>query len=367
MLYVLDQRLVAQNITAEKADKVMCDVVNVMFDVDYFDEMAKPQITYSKEALRGIFKKIVHSSIMKINSESMEKLYDLMVMSVKYQILHCNTAQELLHITLNHLDAALEFVAAHVTITEKIKKIFHRLVEMYGNLTVGDYALTKQALLNFFQNSNNKVSVYLTLKQQNDKGRFVVLKEGEMPEGYDVPGTIKLFRKVGPNAVNTVTSEFKSGCNFQPFLLSSTINASNDISGTRCTTLGENVYKNEHALSACNVANNNSLSSGSKENSKYAKAELGLLAQMIGSDQAATSQFEFKLSLFPEPEDVIEVSRPGKFTAEKDNKKKQPNVVNITPTTNSNHTLSQIVEDLTINPNSKPSSIGEDLLSLMDS
>lgn len=47
---------------------------------------------------------MAHSSIMRLNTNSMDKLYDLMTMAVKYQLLNAASPSDLLLITLNHLD-----------------------------------------------------------------------------------------------------------------------------------------------------------------------------------------------------------------------------------------------------------------------
>lgn len=52
---------------------------------------------------RQIFEKLAHSSIMKLNATSMNKLFDLMLMGLKYQALQCASPEELYHVTLTHL------------------------------------------------------------------------------------------------------------------------------------------------------------------------------------------------------------------------------------------------------------------------
>ena len=54
-----------------------------------------------------IFDRIAHSSIMRLSESSMEKLYDLMTMGFKYQLVCCSHPGELLTITMNHLQVRL--------------------------------------------------------------------------------------------------------------------------------------------------------------------------------------------------------------------------------------------------------------------
>ena len=55
-------------------------------------------------ATKAIFKKLAHSSIMKLNDTSMQKLFDLMVMGLKYQMQLTVQPEELFHITTKHLE-----------------------------------------------------------------------------------------------------------------------------------------------------------------------------------------------------------------------------------------------------------------------
>ena len=104
MTYILNQRLQAQSVQDEKARKVLQDVVRAMYSPTFVVELFKPQAMYSTTSTKQIFEKLAHSSIMRLNTSSMDKLYDLMCMGFKYQIITCNSPQQYLQITLNHLE-----------------------------------------------------------------------------------------------------------------------------------------------------------------------------------------------------------------------------------------------------------------------
>ena len=57
---------------------------------------------YKHNAVRQIFDKLAHSSIMRLNSTSMSKLFDLMLMSLKMQILRTKFPEEIIQLTMNH-------------------------------------------------------------------------------------------------------------------------------------------------------------------------------------------------------------------------------------------------------------------------
>ena len=56
-----------------------------MYNQNFVAEMFRPQAMYTNLAAFQIFEKLAHSSIMRLNKSSMEKLYDLMTMGFKYQ------------------------------------------------------------------------------------------------------------------------------------------------------------------------------------------------------------------------------------------------------------------------------------------
>ena len=80
MVYILEQRLQAQSIPDEKSKKVLNDVVRTMFHDTFVTELFKPHELYTNSQTRQIFDRLAHSSIMRLNESSMEKLYDLMTM-----------------------------------------------------------------------------------------------------------------------------------------------------------------------------------------------------------------------------------------------------------------------------------------------
>lgn len=84
---------------------VMADVTRTMYNASFVGELFKPQEIYSVASVRQVFDRLAHSSIMRLNEASMDKLFDLMLMGFKYQLLSCSYPAEMLQVTLNHLRA----------------------------------------------------------------------------------------------------------------------------------------------------------------------------------------------------------------------------------------------------------------------
>jgi len=60
--------------------------------------------------LRNTLECVALSSIMKLDKSSMDKLFDLMIMMVKYQLTAATGPREIILITLNHIDAMRDMV-----------------------------------------------------------------------------------------------------------------------------------------------------------------------------------------------------------------------------------------------------------------
>jgi hypothetical protein len=53
---------------------VVNDIVGSMFNSKFVEELFRPQELYPKKAVKHIFEKLAHSSIMRLNEASMDKV-----------------------------------------------------------------------------------------------------------------------------------------------------------------------------------------------------------------------------------------------------------------------------------------------------
>lgn len=53
---------------------VMNDIIGTMFNRRFMEELFKPQDTYSRKAMRTVFDRLAHASIMRLNTASMDKV-----------------------------------------------------------------------------------------------------------------------------------------------------------------------------------------------------------------------------------------------------------------------------------------------------
>ncbi|TSR63293.1 Protein OSCP1 [Bagarius yarrelli] len=304
MLYILDQRLRAQNETRDKIQKVMNDIVGVMFSKAFMEELMQPQQMFSHQALRYMLTRLAHSSIMRLNSTSMDRLYDLMTMVFKYQILLCPRPRDLLLVSFNHMDGVRELVKDNPRLVNLINEAQRLSIEIYAPLSDGEFQLIRQTLLAFFQDLHVRVSILLNEKVQNADGRFVVPTSGPVPQGSEVPGFIRYFNRRG--LVVRSRQFVSNGIYTSPVRA-----ASLEVSGDRVTRLGTNMYS---VASAKDTHTSRSFTHTSKQVSDdpnpLAKVELNLLAKLMGQMEVWDSvgpDGGMRVNLFPSDQEEDDI------------------------------------------------------------
>ncbi|XP_066525755.1 protein OSCP1-like isoform X1 [Hoplias malabaricus] len=282
---------------------VLSDIVGSMFSKAFMEELLKPQDLYSLRALRCVITRLAHTSIMRLNPTSMDRLYDLIVMAFKHQVLLCPRPRDLLLITFNHVDAIREIVRSSPCLIHQINEAQRQIIEMFTPLSDGEFQLIRQTLLTLLQDMHIKVSIFMKEKIQNPDGRFVLSTSGPVPHGSEVPGLIRWFNSRGREVRRR---EFPNeGCYCSPVK-----EGSFDISGERVTRLGTNMY---NASSPEDTRTSNASRTPkvkqSVEPNPLAKEELNLLAKLMGGMEVwnmASGDGGVRMNLFLSEQDEDE-------------------------------------------------------------
>jgi hypothetical protein len=321
MIYILDQRLRAQNIAPDKSQRVLLDVIRNLYAERLQEDLFRPQPLYSLTSARQFFDRLAHSSIMKLNTSSMNKLFDLMVMGVKRQALCVRYPEELLHVTAIHLETVRALIP-EAPEAQLLIACAARVAQVYEPLPVQTFFEIRQELLRFFQDRHVKVSLFLQEAVQLEDGVLVISVTGEGPPGVLVPGSISKFG-AGGEALSRTAVETATTRGFLPAMYADRIHV-------RKTTLGRNIYDHsakpldqpsptQAAIAAAPVPESKPpslpfqtsfvpppLSSEMDEaRSKVAKWEIDSLANMIRPASTADEQI-LRIDLFPE---IMETDR----------------------------------------------------------
>uniref|UniRef100_A0A667ZL91 Organic solute carrier partner 1 n=1 Tax=Myripristis murdjan TaxID=586833 RepID=A0A667ZL91_9TELE len=356
MLYILDQRLRAQNIPADKAKKVMNDIITTMFNKKFLEELFKPQELYSKKALRTVFDRLAHASIMRLNQASMDKLYDLMTMAFKYQVLLCPRPKDILLVSFNHMDAIKDFVKDTPSILSQVDETYRQLIESYQRFSIGFLKFPCMCVVLY------QVSIFLKDKVQNSNGRFVLPTSGPVPHGTQIPGLIRIFSCTGEEVSRL---QFSNGGNYTSALREGSL----EMFGDRVIKLGTNMYSVSRPVETHMSGTSKNSSQHTKVNTApnpLAKEELNLLARLMGGlevKKPGNTESGFRVNLFATDEEEEEalISRPDELSY---------GVINIQATKDqqANAELAKIMGEFTEAEDQSPhaSSKGDDLLAMMD-
>uniref|UniRef100_A0A673FNC4 Organic solute carrier partner 1a n=1 Tax=Sinocyclocheilus rhinocerous TaxID=307959 RepID=A0A673FNC4_9TELE len=287
MIYVLDQRLRAQDENDDKTQRghwtvddrkrVMNDIVGTMFNKAFQGELLRPQDLYSHRSLRTVLTRIAHASIMRLNPASMNKLYDLMAMAFKYQIVLSPRPQDLLLITFNHTDTIKELVKDNPSLVNQISEAQRQLIEVYTPLSDGEFQLIRHMLLVLFQDMQIRVSIFLKEKIQNPNGWFNQVMQMKV-RGHRQDPYSEWFNAKGREVRRT---RFPSGGSYT----SAVHQGSFDLSGDRVTLLGTNMYSTPSPEDMDPSTTSNSTRKPKQADTTpnpLATEELNLLAKLMG-------------------------------------------------------------------------------------
>uniref|UniRef100_A0A3Q3KZ05 Organic solute carrier partner 1a n=1 Tax=Mastacembelus armatus TaxID=205130 RepID=A0A3Q3KZ05_9TELE len=371
MLYILDQRLQAQNTSEDNTEKgvwsendrkrVLNDIARTLFSKVFMDELLKPQQLYSHRTLKTVLTRLAHASIMRLNPASMDRLYELMIMTFKYQVLLCPRPKDLLLISYNHIDTVRELVKDTPVIVNQVAETHRKIIEVYSSLSEGEFQLLRQTLLIFFQDMHVRVSLFLKNEIQKPNGRFSLSTSGPVPHGIDVPGLIRTFDRKGREVGR---GEFPTGGSYS----SSIREGSFELHGDRVIRLGLNVYtmndpEETHTSKAPSVKSEDTPN-------LLAKEELNLLAWLMGSVQVENmprAETGFWINLFSTDQEEEEKEGDTSDGAEES----RFGVINIQAIQDQQATneLAQIVGQFAEQekqPEDPSGNKGDDLLAMMD-
>jgi len=370
MMYILEQRLTAQKVTTEKASKILNDSIKTLFSPQFIEQLFEPQKIFSIQYTKQIFNKVVHSSIMTLNESSMNKLFDLMLMGFKYQIIASNFPQAVYHITMNHLDGIQKVLKdnSSVKLIENARKVFR---ERYATLNSNDYLMIRRELLRYMQDKTIRVSVFLQDEIQNIDGRIIVDNSGFGAIGAEMPGKVRYYSEKG-DIIKMNHFDLKSG---ELFIENKTTTFTEPIK----TTLGSNLYaierpKQEKSTSKEKDKDKGKISEPKPQtmskpiqkmdlNPEAAKRELNMLAALIKGSEKQDDKETLDINLFPEP---IKKSGGGPQSEEE---YAADVIVFETTTAHQQQRIKNILGDFddVKGSQTKKQDAGDDLLDLMDS
>ncbi len=241
MIYILCSRLKAQKIAENKSSQVIHDVVKNLFLEKFHQEILKHNIISKHQQVRRIFENLAHSSIMRLNPTSMSKLFELMLMTFKLELVRSRYPEEIYQITLNHLESIKEIIIKEDASKNKenlkiVNDVISNFKNIYGKLSIYDYVILKSTLLRFLQGKNVKVSIFIADKLQSQSNILFLPMNEVAPPLVGKPGEIKIYNENGNSSDDyfelKLTRFYKK-------------NNNNERNKNFCTDLGLNMFSDK--------------------------------------------------------------------------------------------------------------------------
>ena len=132
-----------------------------MFAKKFMQEVFRPQAMYSLVETRQIFVRLAHSSIMRLNEASMSKLFDLMLMGIKLQTVQTCYPEEMVQITIKHLDTMAHMIDKGSEAYQLIEECKANFVLLVNQLNSYDFHIVKTQIFKFYQDKHIKVSLFI--------------------------------------------------------------------------------------------------------------------------------------------------------------------------------------------------------------
>ena len=165
MIYILCSRLKAQSISQEKSIRVIKDIGNLLYNKKFQNDLYIHKKPNKHQEVKSIFESLAHSSIMRLNTTSMNKLFELMLMTLKLQIIRTRYPEEIYQIVINHFYGVIEIMKMidpnDTELIDMLKNAMNNFMNIYGKLNPYDYIILKSVILRFLQGKNVKVSIFI--------------------------------------------------------------------------------------------------------------------------------------------------------------------------------------------------------------
>ena len=235
---------------------------------------------------------------MRLSESSMDKLYDLMLLGLKRQVMCVSHDSELLDVILNHLNAVKKMVSDTVA-EDTLGGAIISVLQLFGSMTASDFLLLRLSLLQFLQHRRVKVSIFLQENLQLQDGTIVIDISGPLAPSVAHPGTLTHH-----TAGSSRQASFSFGYPIYTSLL--------PYDPSYTTNLGINLYSDQRevppskaataAVAAAAAQAGPTISppklrrGGSQGGDDHSKAEIDLLSSLLAVPKASEGEaFQFEM------------------------------------------------------------------------
>lgn len=170
MIYVINHRLGSLDIEGGKAKKTLEDITKTLFSKRIEDLIYTKRSLFTLEGIKNSLDKVCHCSIITLDSVSFSKLFEMIVMAFKRQLLLSPNSFAIYHITKNHISGVNKIIND----SKITKPIFDRFLMKFSEMDNYDYYSYRKSILNMFAHKNCKVSFYLNDGTQSNDSNILI-------------------------------------------------------------------------------------------------------------------------------------------------------------------------------------------------
>ena len=170
MIYVLHHRLQNLKVDAPKIQKTILDISKTLFSEKIIKKLFEPKPLLGLEYIKSLLFQICHCSIITLDITSFTKLFEMILIGIKKQVLTSPNMHGIFHMTMNHLSNISSITSdseSLLTITKDFQKIFSEMNNY-------DFYMIRSFILNSLNPKNVKVSFYLMDNSQSNDGNLIV-------------------------------------------------------------------------------------------------------------------------------------------------------------------------------------------------
>ncbi|OUM68253.1 hypothetical protein PIROE2DRAFT_4133 [Piromyces sp. E2] len=151
--------------------------------------------------IRDSFNLLLKSLSFKILGGGYDKLFNMMVMSLKYHLVNCKNSKNILNMTEIHLESMIKYVQNPYT-GIKIKQLKQRITMEYSNLPNMSFLMIRHDILKLLSGKKKKVRVLMNLNRQDKNGnikknnKYILLNNDQIKEDEDELNNEFLKKKI---------------------------------------------------------------------------------------------------------------------------------------------------------------------------
>lgn len=269
-------------------NEILSTLANRPFITDMFSRSVGLD---SQLTVKSLLEKIVHSSIMRLGSSSIDKLYELIFMSVKYQMFTATEPQQLFDITLAHIES-WSLMTDDPEILLQIQHAQSLLISTYKNLSAWTWMDIRNSLLNYLLPNKTRVTIFLKRGYQDPtKAYFRLDLEREFPPSIGSLPNIRPYESLA-SSLPSVDRVTRLGTN----MFNDSLSKRNATSGIK--TLDRTLLGRPSASDTSVADNIEPQSIDSISNLRQEEETIQLQWAPAASDQLSVQEDETLLDLF---------------------------------------------------------------------